>query len=78
MITMINKNGDQSVSLRNRQSYYEGFEINNFPKGKKKCKTGDTHTDELSALLKKLYGKQSSLAMMVVITLRQKFRVFRI
>ena len=57
MITMINKNGDQSVSLTNRESYCEGFETNNFPKGKK-CKTGDTHTDELSALLKRLYGKQ--------------------
>ena len=38
MITMISKNGGQSVSLRNRESYYEGFETNNFPKGKKNAK----------------------------------------
>ena len=53
MTTMINKNGDQPVSLGDRDSYYEDFETHagNLPKGEK-GKTGDTHSDDLSALLK--------------------------
>ena len=51
MITMINKNGDQSMSLGDRDSYYEGFETNNLRKGEK-GKTGDTHSGDLSALFK--------------------------
>ena len=35
MITFINKNGDQSMSLGDRDSYYEDFETNNFSKQKK-------------------------------------------
>ena len=35
MITMINKNGDLSMSLGDRNSYYNDFETNNFPKDKK-------------------------------------------
>ena len=49
IITMMNKNGDQSMSLENRGSYYEGFETNNLPKAKK-GKKGDTHFDYLSEL----------------------------
>ena len=45
---MINKNGDQSVSLGDRDSYSE---TNNLPKGEK-VKTGDTHSNDMSALLK--------------------------
>ena len=37
MITMINKNGDHSVFLGNRDFYYIDFEANNLPKGEK-CK----------------------------------------
>ena len=33
MITMINKNGDLPMSLGDRNSYYNGFETNNFLKG---------------------------------------------
>ena len=51
MITTRNKNGDQPVSLGDTDSYYEDFETNNLPKGEK-GKIGDTHSDELSALLK--------------------------
>ena len=51
MITFINKNGDQSMSLGDRDSYYEDFETNNLPKAEK-GKTGDTHSDELSVLFK--------------------------
>ena len=32
MINLINKNGDQSMSLGDRDSYYEDFETNNLPK----------------------------------------------
>ena len=49
IITMMNKNGDQSMSLENRDSYYEDFETNSLPKAKK-GKKGDTHFDYLSAL----------------------------
>ena len=49
MITLINKNGDQPMSLGDRDSYYEDFEANNLPKGEKD-KTGDTQFDDLSAL----------------------------
>ena len=52
MITLINKNGDQPMSLGDRDSYYEDFETNNLPKAEK-GKTGDTHSDDLSVLLKK-------------------------
>ena len=34
------------------ESYYEDFETNNLPKGKKEKKTGDTHSNYLFALLK--------------------------
>ena len=51
MFTLINKNGDQPMSLGDRDSYYEDFEANNLPKGEK-GKTGDTQSDELSALFK--------------------------
>ena len=51
MITIIYKNGDQPVSLGDMNSYYEDFEINNLPK-REKGKSGDTHSDDLSALFK--------------------------
>ena len=51
MITLTNKNGDQPMSLGDRDSYYEDFETNNLPKAEK-GKTGDTHSDDLSALFK--------------------------
>ena len=52
MITLINKNGDQPTSLRDRDSYYEDFETNNLTEAEKD-KTGDTRSDDLSAFLKK-------------------------
>ena len=52
MITLINKNRDQPMSLRDRDSYYEDFEKNNLPKVEKDD-TGDTHSDGLSAFFKK-------------------------
>ena len=55
MMTIIN-NGDQTVSLGDRDSYYKDFETNNLPKGEK-GKTGHTHSDDLSALSKKQYRK---------------------
>ena len=78
MVTIINKNGDQPVSLGDKDSYYEDFDTKDL-KGEK-AKT----SDDLSALSKnstenKKNGPavgQKSLTMMVVITLRQKFRVF--
>ena len=51
MITLINKNGDQPMSLGDRASYYEDFETNNLSKAEK-SKTRDTHSDDLSALFK--------------------------
>ena len=45
MLTLINKNGDQPMSLGDRDSNYEDFETNDLPKG-------DTHSDDLSALFK--------------------------
>ena len=52
MITMINKMEIKCVlSAGDRDSYYEYFETNNLPKGEK-GKTGDTHSDDLFALLK--------------------------
>ena len=51
MITLINKNGDQPMSIGDRDSYYEDFEANNLPQGEK-GKTGDTQSDDLSALFK--------------------------
>ena len=51
MITLINKNGNQPMSLGDWDSYYEDFEANNLPKGEK-GKTGDTKSDDLSALFK--------------------------
>ena len=48
---MINKNGDQPMSLGDRDFYYEDFETNNLPKGEK-GKTGDTHSDDLAELFK--------------------------
>ena len=39
------------MSLGDRDSYYEDFETNNLPKGEK-SKTGDTHSNDLSALLR--------------------------
>ena len=48
MITLINKNGDQPMFLGDRDSYSE---TNNLPKTEK-GKTGDTHSDDLSALFK--------------------------
>ena len=51
MITLINKNGDQPMSLGDRDSYSEDFETNNLPKGEK-GKTGDTNSDDLFALIK--------------------------
>ena len=39
------------MSLGDRDSYYEDFETNNLPKGEK-SKTGDTHSNDLSALIK--------------------------
>ena len=35
MMTLINKNGDQTISLGHRDSYYKDFETNNSPKQKK-------------------------------------------
>ena len=52
MITLINKNGDQPMSLGDRGSYFENFESNNLPRAEK-GKAGDTHSDYLSALFKK-------------------------
>ena len=51
MVTLINKNGDQPLYLGERDSYYENFETNNLQKGEKGT-TGDTHSDDLSVLLK--------------------------
>ena len=51
MITLINKNGDQPMSLGARDFYYEDFKANNLSKGEK-GKTGDTQSDDLSALFK--------------------------
>lgn len=34
MVIMINKNGDQLMYLRDKDSYYEDFETTNLPKGK--------------------------------------------
>ena len=53
MITMINKNGDQPMSLGDRDSYFEDFETNNVPKGEK-GKTGDNHSNDLSVLFKNI------------------------
>ena len=39
------------MSLGDRDSYYEDFETSNLPKAEKD-KTGDTHSDDLSALFK--------------------------
>ena len=39
------------MSLGGRDSYYEDFKTNNLLKGEK-AKKGDTHSDDLSALLK--------------------------
>ena len=46
---MINKNGDQPMSLGDRNSYYNDFKTNNLLKGEK-GKKQDTHSDDLSAL----------------------------
>ena len=51
MITLIIKTGDQPMSLGDRDSYYEDFETNNLSKGQK-GKTGDTNSNDLSALFK--------------------------
>ena len=51
MITLINKNGVQPMSLGDRDSYDEDFETNNLPKADK-GKTGDTRSHNLSALVK--------------------------
>ena len=51
MITLINNDGDQPMSLEDRDSYYDDFETNNLPKAEK-GKAGDTHFDDLFALLK--------------------------
>ena len=51
MITFINKNGDQPMSLGERDSYYEDFQTNTLPKGEK-GKIGDIHSDDLSAFFK--------------------------
>ena len=51
MIIVIYKNRDQPVSLGGMNSYYEDFETNNLPK-REKGKSGDTHSDDLSALFK--------------------------
>ena len=51
MITLINKIGDQPMSVGIRDSYYEDFATDNLPKGEK-SKTGDTHSDNLSSLFK--------------------------
>ena len=87
MITKLNKDRDHPMSLGDRDSYYKDFDTNNLLKGEKD-KTGDTHSDDLSALFKNstennnngpvVSRKESSQTMMVVITLRQKFRVVRI
>ena len=45
-ITMTNKNGDQPVSLKDRESYYQDLETYNLPKGEK-GKIADTHSDVL-------------------------------
>ena len=82
MITLINKNGDQTMSLGDRNSYYENFETKNLPKGEK-GKTGDTHSNDLSALFKNSAENNNNSSswpekthhktMMMIITLRQKF-----
>ena len=87
MITLINKNGDQPMSLGDRVSYYEDFEANNLPKGEK-GKTGDTQSDDVSALFKDIAENNNNGAVVsqkrpitkndVVITLGQKFSVVRI
>ena len=51
MITMIHKNGDQPVSLGDRDFFCKDFETNNLPKGEK-GKRLDTHSHDLSLLLK--------------------------
>ena len=51
MITLINKNGIQPMSVGDRDSYDEDFETNNLPKADKE-KTGDTCSHNLSALVK--------------------------
>ena len=61
MITIINKNGDQPMSLGYRDSYYKDFETNNLPKGEKE-KTGDTHSNDLSALFKNNTEKNNNKA----------------
>ena len=52
MITLINKNGDQPMSLGDRGSYFENVEATNLPRAEK-GKAEDTHSDDLSALFKK-------------------------
>ena len=75
------------MSLGDRDSYYEDFETNNLPKAEK-GKTGDTHSDDLSALFKNsaennnngaVAGQKRPIpSMTVTLTLRQKFPVVRI
>ena len=51
MITLINKIGDQPVSVGIRDSYYEDFVTDNLPK-EEKSKTGDTQSVNFSSLFK--------------------------
>ena len=82
MITLMYKNGDQPMPLGDRNSYYEDFEANNLSKAEK----GKTHSHDMSALFKNSAENNNNGAvvgqkrqtMMVVLTLRQKFRVVRI
>ena len=51
IITMINKNGDQLMSLEDKGSYYKDFETIIYPKEKKR-KAGDIHSDDVTTLFK--------------------------
>ena len=59
MITLTYKNGDQPMPLGDRNSYYEDFEINNLSKAEK-GKTGDTHSNDMSALFKNSAEKNNN------------------
>ena len=49
------------MSLGNRDSYYEDFDTNNLSKAEK-GKTGDTHSDDLSALFKNSAENNNNVA----------------
>ena len=51
MITMINKNENQLVSLGDRESYYEKSDTTDLQKADKRI-ARESHSDDLSAMLK--------------------------